>query len=67
MDAMTEHLIEHGFPCHQVGAETQREAGGSSRLNVYLKGRKLVNLSVMACSAGVTFSHRASSLGTLRL
>jgi putative DNA methylase len=43
------------------------EAGGSSRLNVYLKGRKLVNLSIMACSAGVTFSHRASSLGTLRL
>jgi hypothetical protein len=23
-------LIEHGFPCHQVGAETQRERGASS-------------------------------------
>jgi putative DNA methylase len=25
-------LIEHGFPCHQVGAETQRERGASSAL-----------------------------------
>ncbi len=25
-------LIEHGFPCHQVGAETQRERGTSSAL-----------------------------------
>jgi adenine-specific DNA methylase len=29
---MTEHLIEHGFPCHQVGAETQRERGMSTAL-----------------------------------
>jgi putative DNA methylase len=32
MDAMRERLIEHGFPCHQVGAETQRERGASSSL-----------------------------------
>jgi len=25
-------LIEHGFPCHQVGAETRRERGASSAL-----------------------------------
>ncbi|MDI9388981.1 MAG: DUF1156 domain-containing protein, partial [Synergistota bacterium] len=25
-------LIEAGFPCHQVGAETQRERGSSSAL-----------------------------------
>ncbi len=25
-------LIEHGFPCHHVGAETQRERGASSAL-----------------------------------
>ena len=25
MDAMRERLIERGFPCHQVGAETLRE------------------------------------------
>ena len=25
-------LIEAGFPCHQVGAETQRERGASSAL-----------------------------------
>jgi len=25
-------LIESGFPCHQVGAETQRERGASSAL-----------------------------------
>jgi putative DNA methylase len=25
-------LIERGFPCHQVGAETQRERGASSAL-----------------------------------
>jgi hypothetical protein len=25
-------LMEHGFPCHQVGAETQRERGASSAL-----------------------------------
>jgi len=25
-------LIEAGFPCHQVGAETQRERGASSSL-----------------------------------
>src|SRR2546421_5293999 len=27
-----QRLIEHGFPCHQVGAETQRERGASSAL-----------------------------------
>ena len=27
MDAGGQRLIEHGFPCHQVGAETQRERG----------------------------------------
>ena len=32
MDAMRECLIEHGFPCHQVGAETQRERGMSTAL-----------------------------------
>ncbi len=28
----TTRLIEAGFPCHQVGAETQRERGASSAL-----------------------------------
>lgn len=28
----TQRLIEAGFPCHQVGAETQRERGASSAL-----------------------------------
>lgn len=33
MDQPTDkRLIEHGFPCHQVGAETQRERGASSAL-----------------------------------
>jgi putative DNA methylase len=34
MDATTtdRRLIEAGFPCHQVGAETQRERGASSAL-----------------------------------
>jgi putative DNA methylase len=32
MDAMKERLIERGFPCHQVGAETQRERGMSTAL-----------------------------------
>lgn len=34
-------LIEAGFPCHQVGAETQRERGASSALrsHPFLKGR----------------------------
>jgi putative DNA methylase len=27
-----QRLIEYGFPCHQVGAETQRERGASSAL-----------------------------------
>lgn len=27
-----QRLIEAGFPCHQVGAETQRERGASSAL-----------------------------------
>jgi len=27
-----ERLIERGFPCHQVGAETQRERGMSTAL-----------------------------------
>lgn len=30
--AADKRLIEHGFPCHQVGAETQRERGASSAL-----------------------------------
>ena len=25
-------LIEHGFPCHQVGAETRRERGASNMM-----------------------------------
>jgi adenine-specific DNA methylase len=29
---MDQRLIEAGFPCHQVGAETQRERGASSAL-----------------------------------
>ena len=32
MDTKNQRLIEHGFPCHQVGAETQRERGASSAL-----------------------------------
>jgi adenine-specific DNA methylase len=30
--ASDKRLIEHGFPCHQVGAETVRERGASSAL-----------------------------------
>ncbi|MBN2372961.1 DUF1156 domain-containing protein, partial [bacterium] len=32
LDLPDKRLIEHGFPCHQVGAETQRERGASSAL-----------------------------------
>jgi adenine-specific DNA methylase len=32
LDINDQRLIEHGFPCHQVGAETQRERGASSAL-----------------------------------
>lgn len=32
MDARDQRLIERGFPCHQVGAETQRERGMSTAL-----------------------------------
>lgn len=32
MKTNDKRLIEHGFPCHQVGAETQRERGASSAL-----------------------------------
>lgn len=32
MTPSDKRLIEHGFPCHQVGAETQRERGASSAL-----------------------------------
>ncbi|AEB09202.1 DUF1156 domain-containing protein [Desulfobacca acetoxidans] len=32
MNFSDKRLIEHGFPCHQVGAETQRERGASSAL-----------------------------------
>jgi adenine-specific DNA methylase len=32
MTETDKRLIEHGFPCHQVGAETQRERGASSAL-----------------------------------
>ncbi|MEI7670726.1 MAG: hypothetical protein WCK00_01300 [Deltaproteobacteria bacterium] len=28
-------LIEAGFPCHQVGAETQRERGANSALSAF--------------------------------
>src|SRR2546422_8059292 len=31
-DTNNQRLIEQGFPCHQVGAETQRERGASSAL-----------------------------------
>src|SRR2546428_9318285 len=31
-DTNNQRLIEQGFPCHQVGAETQRERGASSSL-----------------------------------
>jgi putative DNA methylase len=31
-DTNNQRLIEYGFPCHQVGAETQRERGASSAL-----------------------------------
>ena len=46
MDAMRERLIEHGFPCHQVGAETQRErdtgqAPPINRLHVWWARRPL--------------------------
>lgn len=32
MSSSDQRLIEAGFPCHQVGAETQRERGASSAL-----------------------------------
>ncbi len=32
MDIQDQRLIERGFPCHQVGAETQRERGMSTAL-----------------------------------
>jgi putative DNA methylase len=32
MDTIDQRLIERGFPCHQVGAETQRERGMSTAL-----------------------------------
>ena len=32
MATQDQRLIERGFPCHQVGAETQRERGASSAL-----------------------------------
>jgi putative DNA methylase len=32
MDARDQRLIEHGFPCHQVGAETQRERSMATAL-----------------------------------
>jgi adenine-specific DNA methylase len=32
MDTNDQRLIEHGFPCHQVGAETQRERAMSTAL-----------------------------------
>lgn len=32
MDLKDQRLIERGFPCHQVGAETTRERGASSAL-----------------------------------
>jgi putative DNA methylase len=32
MDTQDQRLIERGFPCHQVGAETQRERGMSTAL-----------------------------------
>lgn len=32
MNIYNSRLIEHGFPCHQIGAETQRERGASSAL-----------------------------------
>ncbi len=32
MGTKDQRLIERGFPCHQVGAETQRERGASSAL-----------------------------------
>jgi putative DNA methylase len=32
MNSQDQRLIERGFPCHQVGAETQRERGASSAL-----------------------------------
>src|SRR6516165_2795591 len=32
MSPFEPRLIEHGFPCHQVGAEMQRERGASSAL-----------------------------------
>jgi len=46
MDTNTQRLIEHGFPCHQVGAETQRErdtgqAPPVNRLHVWWARRPL--------------------------
>ena len=32
MDTQDQRLIERGFPCHQVGAETQRERAVSTAL-----------------------------------
>ena len=32
-------LIEAGFPCHQVGAEPQRERGASSALPPLYEGK----------------------------
>src|SRR5258708_35169038 len=46
MDTNNQRLIEHGFPCHQVGAETQREwdtgkAPPTHRLHVWWARRPL--------------------------
>ena len=46
MDTNNQRLIEHGFPCHQVGAETQREQSAAAhppvnRLHVWWARRPL--------------------------
>ena len=46
MDTNNQRLIEHGFPCHQVGAETPREQSAAvhppvNRLHVWWARRPL--------------------------
>jgi len=40
-------LIEAGFPCHQVGAETQRERGASSGIAPIILSACMVGASAI--------------------
>jgi hypothetical protein len=47
LDAMRERLIEHGFPCHQMGVETQCARGMSTALPAHLRPPCQVGSSAM--------------------